>query len=106
MDWGSLAQAALANGWMLSLVLALAIFLGIPYMLITDRLVTRGRLRSLEQDRNYWRKAAELERDRADRASNTVARVLPAAEQAVKVVEAITEVAASQRAAIERGEAG
>lgn len=105
MDWSEVAQAALNNGWILALVLALGIMIGIPYMLLSDRLVTRGRLRSLEKDRDWWRKAYELERDRADRASASVTRMLPAAEQAVRVVEAITE-AASRPAAIDRGDTG
>lgn len=95
----------ITSGWATTVFLLLLICVGIPWLLVSDRLVTRGRLRSIEQDRNYWRKAAELERERANTASATVTRVLPAAEQAVRVVEAITEVA-SQRAGIERGEAG
>lgn len=105
MDWSEVAQTALNNGWILALVLALGIMIGIPYMLVSDRLVTRGRLRSLEKDRDWWRKAYELERDRADRASASVTRMLPAAEQAVRMVEAITD-AAGQRVAVERGETG
>lgn len=102
IDLGSV----IGSGWATTVFLLLLIGAGVPYMLLSDKLVTRGRLRSLEQDRNYWRKAAELERDRADRASASVTRMLPAAEQAVRVVEAITSATTERRATIERGETG
>lgn len=95
----------ITSGWSTTVLLLLLICVGIPWLLLSDRLVTRGRLRSLEKDRDYWRRAAELERDRADRASTSVTRMMPAAEQAVRVVEAITA-AAGQHATIERGDTG
>lgn len=103
VDIGQVLPELAANGWGVAILLVLAIGLGVPWLLITDRLATRGRLRSVERDRDYWRRAAELERQRSDRAQATVQAVLPAAETAVRVVQAFTEVADGQMA-IERGD--
>lgn len=95
----------ISSGWASTVFLLLLIGVGVPYMLATDRLNTRGRLRAVEKDRDYWRRAAELERDRSDRAQQSVSRMLPAAENAVRVVQAWTEVAdRAQTPAIERGD--
>jgi len=101
MDWAQVLPVLVGNGWAVAIVLVL----GLIYFMATDRLATRGRLRSMEKDRDYWRRAAELERERSDRASASVTRMLPAAEQAVKVVESFTQLAESSgRVPIERGE--
>jgi hypothetical protein len=105
VDLGVLLTELAANGWGVALLLVLAIGVGIPWLLVTDRISTRGRLRSVERDRDYWRKAAELERTRSDRAQATVSAVLPAAETAVRVVQAFTEVTGEGPVAvIERGD--
>jgi hypothetical protein len=100
MGWvAEILPTLLANGWSVTILFGL----GLVYFMATDRLATRGRLRSMEADRDYWRKATELERERSDRAQVTVSKVLPAAENAVRVVEAFTQVTASPTA-LERGE--
>jgi hypothetical protein len=103
MEWvGEIFPTLLGNGWAVSVLFGL----GLVWFIATDRLATRGRLRSMEKDRDYWRKAAELERERSDRAQATVSRVLPAAENAVRVVQAFTEVTGgSDPAVLERGDA-
>jgi hypothetical protein len=103
MEWvAEIFPTLLANGWSVTILFGL----GLVYFMATDRLATRGRLRAMEKDRDYWRKAAELERERSDRAQATVNRMLPAAENAVRVVEAFTQVTSgSDPAALERGDA-
>lgn len=102
VDIGTVLPELAANGWGVAILLVLAVGLGVPWLLVTDKLSTRGRLRSVEKDRDYWRRAAELERDRSDRAQASVSRMLPAAENAVRVVEAFTQV--TEPAMLERGD--
>lgn len=101
IDTGAvLGAVGVTGGWLCFTALGVTLL----YALAKRWVVTRGEYTEMRTDRDYYRKALQLERERADVASATVQRVLPASERAVTVLETIQRVTADQPLVINRGD--
>lgn len=99
VDVGAVLSAiGVTGGWLCFVALGV----GLLWAFAKRWVVTRGEYVEMRKDRDYYREAHRLAERRADVASATVARVLPASERAVTVLETIQRVTAERPLSIDR----